>query len=250
MPDAQARVDNPELLTPPDMHASPLTVAGVPLLLATPEESRTPLPTVLWFHGFRADALAHAAELERCADAGFLAVGIDAAGHGARRDLNMAARIAASGGAMPVVLDLIEQTLTELPALRSALVTEHNADPHRISMVGISMGAFLAYRAALAAPTPRAVVALLGSPAWARASDQTFDHDAYRHVALLSVTAEHDVSVPPDAVEALHALLGARAVPQAPHQHHTLLGAGHLTSASQWAEAMRVTFAWLDEHAR
>jgi cobalamin biosynthesis protein CobT len=53
-----------------------------------------PLPTVLWCHGFRADALAHAAQLEQCAQAGFLAVGIDAVGHGARREHDIDARIA------------------------------------------------------------------------------------------------------------------------------------------------------------
>ena len=63
------------------------TLAGVPCLIAEPAPTESSRPVVLWCHGFRADALAHAAELELCAAAGFLAVGIDAVGHGARRTL-------------------------------------------------------------------------------------------------------------------------------------------------------------------
>jgi len=224
-------------------------IVGVPVLLAKPEASAPFMPTVLWFHGFRADALAHAAELERCAEAGFLAVGIDASGHGARRDTTMADRIAsASGGALSVVLDLVEETVRELPALVDALVREHGADPTRISVVGISMGAFLAYRAVVTGPPLRAVVALLGSPTWTRATSPHTHHDAFRHVALLSITAEHDVSVPPASTRVFHQQL-AMIQPTSPtHRHHELRGAGHLTSAAEWSEAMRLTMDWLREH--
>jgi hypothetical protein len=41
-----------------------LTVAGVPVLVAAPGVSGAErLPTVLWCHGFRADALSHAARV-------------------------------------------------------------------------------------------------------------------------------------------------------------------------------------------
>jgi alpha-beta hydrolase superfamily lysophospholipase len=40
------------------------------------------LPTVLWFHGFTAGKATHRPEFATLAEAGFLAVGIDAAGHG------------------------------------------------------------------------------------------------------------------------------------------------------------------------
>ncbi len=84
---------------PVPLHA--LNIAGVPVLMAAPALDGAPFPTVLWFHGFRADALAHAGELERLASAGFLAVGIDAVGHGARRDRTISDRIVTTdGGAM------------------------------------------------------------------------------------------------------------------------------------------------------
>ena len=63
-----------------------------------------------------------------CTAAGFLAVGIDAVGHGARQDPALAERLAQSaGGALPVMLDLVAQTMDELPALVDALVATASA---------------------------------------------------------------------------------------------------------------------------
>lgn len=233
---------------PIPLHA--LNIAGVPVLVGVPEHRGAPMPTVLWYHGFRADALAHAAELERCAGAGFLAVGVDAVAHGSRRDDTLADRIAAAeGGAMSVMLSLIHETLSELPALISALAKSQNADASRVSLVGISMGAFLAYRAIASHTRFRAVVALLGSPEQNGANSPHQSMRAFRDVALLSITAEHDASVPPQSTRIFHDLLDAKYNSHR-HQHHELRGSGHLTSAAQWSEAMSVTMRWLDQYAR
>ncbi len=228
-----------------------LTIAGAPVLLAAPAHSPAPLPTVLWFHGFRADALAHAAELERCADAGFLAVGVDVAGHGARHDPTIGSWLATTaGGAMAVMLPLVDESIAELPALIAELVATHGADASRVSLVGISMGAFLAYRAIATALPLRAVVALLGSPQQLGANSPHEAIDQFRDVALLSITAEYDVSVPPEPTRAFHAALAARFGASDRHHHHVLAGAGHLTSSAQWAEAMQLTMDWLHTKAR
>lgn len=225
------------------------TLAGVPVLLAVPALPRGPvLPTVLWCHGFRADALGHAAELERCAQAGFLAVGIDAVGHGARRDPRLVERIAEAGGALPVMLAQVEQTVGELPALLDALVLEHGADRARVSLVGISMGAFLAYRAIAAGLPWRSVVALLGSPEWPTATSAHHVPERFRKLALLSITAEHDVSVPPAAVVRLHAMLDARFGTTPSRRHDVLAGAGHLTSRLEWERAMAATMDWVTRY--
>lgn len=233
------------------MSLQPSNVAGVPILVATPGAGRErPWPAVLWCHGFRADALAHAAELVRCAHAGFLAVGIDAVGHGARRDPGLTQRVAEAGGALPVMRDQVEQTVAELPTLIDALVVEHDVDRAHVSLVGISMGAFLAYRAIAAGLSLRAVVALLGSPAWPTPTRAHRLLERFGEVALLSITAEHDVSVPPAPVVRLHAALDAQLGPSPRRSHQVLAGAGHLTSASEWAQAMAWTLAWLQQHGR
>jgi predicted esterase len=155
--------------------------------------------------------LAHAAELERCARAGFLAVGIDAVGHGARLDATIPARLSEAGGALPIMLEQVTQTIGELPALVDALAVEFGADRERVSLVGISMGAFLAYGAIASGVLPlRAVVALLGSPEWPGETSAHLTPERFTDVALLSITAEHDVSVPPAAAVRLHTSLDAR----------------------------------------
>jgi uncharacterized protein len=222
----------------------PLSIAGVPALVATPANAAAPLRTVLWFHGFRADALAHAAELERCAALGFLAVGIDAVGHGSRSDPGLAARMTAAGAALPVVLDLVDRTIAELPPVVDELVRVHGADRGRVSAVGISMGAFLVYRSIVAGLPWRSSVALLGSPV----TDDGSPHlalEAFASVPLLSITAEFDESVPPGSVRRLHAGLAEHDGGASMHRHHELRGSGHLTSAEHWAEAMYETMGWL-----
>lgn len=233
------------------MRAASATLAGVPVLVARPHvRPAHPLPTVLWCHGFRADALAHAAQLEQCAQAGFLAVGIDAVGHGARREHDLDARINRMGGALPIMLQQVEQTVGELPAVIETLVEYFDADRTRVSMVGISMGAFLAYRALGAAVPLRAVVALLGSPEWPGDTSAHLAPERLSEAALLSITAEHDASVPPAAVVRLHATLDERFGRRASRRHDVLAGAGHLTSDAEWARAMAATMQWLATHGR
>lgn len=234
------------------MTARGTVIAGVPVLIAEPT-ARDPMrrPAVLWMHGFRADALAHAAELERCAALGFVAIGVDAVDHGARSSLQLVERLQRSEhGALPVMLEVVEATVLELPALIDALVTEHEVDRDRVSLVGISMGAFLVYRAVSAGVPLRAVVALLGSPEWPGATSAHRWLPRFDDVALLSITAQHDVSVPPQAVFRLHESLAAVRGRVTAHRHHELRGSGHLTNAEQWGEAMTETMAWLAQHGR
>jgi hypothetical protein len=131
-----------------------------------------------------------------------------------------------------------------------ALVADFRVDRARVSMVGISMGAFLAYRAIVGDVPLRSVVALLGSPEWPGVTSAHRSLSAFRDVALLSITAEHDVSVPPAAVHRLHDALAVRPDDATPRHHHVLRGSGHLTTAAQWAEAMTETVAWLERYAR
>ncbi len=236
---------------PPERH----TLAGVPVLVARPDTGGgAPPPVALWCHGYRADAAANAAELEAIAADGFLAVGVDAVGHGARRTEDLAARSARTpGGALAVMLALAGATADELPALVRALGGAGLGDPARVGLVGVSMGGYLAYRAAGRVPGLRAVVAVLGSPEWGRpgAPDPESPHrhlEAFREVALLSVTAERDASVPPDAARRLHAALAAAGAPPDRARYVELPGAEHLMAAADWARAMAEARAWLRAH--
>ena len=226
----------------------------MPVLLARDARSaehEQPLPVVLWFHGFRAAAADNRAELTRIAAEGFLAVGVDAVGHGERRDPELAARIAASPvGALPVMLAQADATVAELPALVRALADAELGDPARVSLVGVSMGGFLAYRAALVLPALRAVVALLGSPAWPGDDGPHRRPRAFHDLALLSITAERDASVPPDAARRFHDALAAGHPNPTRARYLELPGAEHLMSGEQWERAMAATLDWLRVHGR
>lgn len=227
------------------------TAAGVPLLLARPEGRSGPLPLVLWFHGFGVDKEVHRPELERIAEAGFLAVGVDAAGHGERRLPDLDARIdAPREEALRTAVELAARTAAEVPAVVRALAEDGTADAGRVAAAGISMGGYLVYGAVVAEPSIRAAVAILGSPEWPRPDSPHLRPDAFRRTALLSITAGQDENVPPDAAREFHRRLAAGHPEPHRARYLELPGAVHLMSAADWATTMDETLRWLALHGR
>jgi uncharacterized protein len=223
-------------------------IGHVPLLIARREEADGALPAVLWFHGFGVDKDTHRKELAQLADAGFLAVGVDAAGHGARRLPDLAERQAAPRDeALRTMVDLAARTADELPGLIGALAAEGLADAGRIGAAGVSMGGYLVYRAAVVEPRIRAAVSILGSPEWPDGDGPASRTDVLARAALLSVTAEQDENVPPLAARALHRRL-EESHPDAVHRYVELPGAVHLMSAADWEVTMDETLRWLTIH--
>jgi dienelactone hydrolase len=226
------------------------TAGDVPLLLAIPDDMDRPLPAVLWFHGFGVDKETHRKELDQLAQAGFLAVGVDAAGHGARRLPDLDERQAAPHPqALRTMIELASRTADEIPGVVRALMDEGLADGGRVGVVGMSMGGYVVYRAALVHPAPRAAVAILGSPEWPEGDSPHRHLDAFRHTALLSITAERDENVPPAAARELHRRL-AETEPGSIHRYVELSGAVHLMGEEHWNLAMENAVRWLDLHLR
>jgi len=230
---------------------APRTLGQVPILVAVDPARGQPLPLVLWFHGLGVDAATHRPELAVLAQAGFLAVGVDAVGHGRRRFPDLDARIAAPRSqALLTAVHCANGTAQELPGLIRVLVDEGLADPARVSAVGISMGAYLLYRALVLEPALRAAVALLGSPDWPHADSPHDSLDAFRRVALLSIVAECDVNVPPAAARRLHERLDADHPDPERSRCVVLPGAQHLMGAGDWRVTMELTMSWLIRHDR
>ncbi|HEY0144108.1 MAG TPA: alpha/beta fold hydrolase [Thermoanaerobaculia bacterium] len=194
----------------------------IPTLIVAPE--REPRGTVFWFHGFGpgVDKETHRPELTRLANAGFLAVGVDAAGHGQRRDPELAVKQAAPRDqARAAMLEYVEETAHDVSRLLDRFGPA--------ALAGVSMGAFVVYRAAALDPRIRTAVAILGEPLWPIPD----------HVALLSITAGRDVNVPPDTARAFHAHRRGQ------HRYLELPGEEHLMSAEGWERTMHETLAWL-----
>lgn len=224
------------------------TVGAAPLLLARREDSRLPLPLVLWFHGFGVDKEVHRPELARMAEAGLLAVGVDAAGHGERRlpDLD-ACMDAPREQALQTAVELASRTADDVPAIIQALVRDGLADPQRIAVAGISMGGYTVYRAIVVDPTIHRAVALLGSPEWPHPESPHHHLESFARVALLSITAEKDVNVPPAAARELHQRLSVRHPDAHRHRYVELKGAEHLMDARSWEVAMDEMIRWLTD---
>ena len=221
----------------------------VPALLVAPQHRDGPLPVAFWFHGLGADKDVHLPELERLAAEGFLAIGIDAVGHGARRLPDLDERIA---GPRETVLEMmIDQAMTtagEIRGVINSVVDAGIADRDRISAVGISMGGYLLYHAVVVEPLIRTAVALLGSPEWPTGDSPHRHPRAFDAIALLSITAECDASVPPDAARRFHRDLTRTHPGMNRLKYVELPGADHLMDEDSWRVAMTETTKWLVAH--
>jgi dienelactone hydrolase len=217
-----------------------------PALLVREENLPLPLPTVLVFHGLSADKEIQQKELVTLAEAGFLAVGIDAAGHGERRLADFEERFAGTRAEIePLLFALVTETVAEVPAILDALAETGLADPERFGIFGISMGAHITYGAILAEPRLRAAVALVGSPEWRHPDSPHQRPQDFFPAALLSITGEKDVNVPPDSARAFHHALEPhyRGAPER-LRYLEIPGAPHLMSAEDWETAMREAVDW------
>jgi dienelactone hydrolase len=224
-------------------------LGSVPSLLVAPRERTAPLPTVLWFHGLGADKDVHQPELEQLAARGFLAVGVDAAGHGERRLPDLAERIAAPRAeALHTMLELAAQTALDVRGVLRILIDRGIADASHIGAVGISMGGYLVYRLIVIEPMIRTAVALLGSPEWPRGDSPHRHPQAFDATALLSITAECDGSVPPAAARDFHRVLSRTHPDPRRLRYVELSGAQHLMDAASWGTAMTETIGWLVSH--
>jgi hypothetical protein len=222
-------------------------LAQTPLLIARPAGTVSPLPTVLWFHGFGADKEVHLPELFRLAELGLLAIGVDAVGHGQRRLADLAEHTCLPPRETPrLFARIVNGTVAEVPALIDRLVERGLTDPQRVGVAGVSMGGCIVYGAITGDRRLCAAAALLGSPEWALAELPDLAVERFFPTALLSITAEHDTVVPPAVARVLHEKLEPRY-----HTHpdrlsyREMAGASHFMQPQEWASAVDLASAWL-----
>lgn len=138
-------------------------IGSTPVLAVSRDESRE-RPVILFYHGLHASKDGHMPELEALAGRGFLALAVDAVGHGERSfgDLQKFLQL---GDFREQVGKLLKATLGEIPVLLDWLSLQGYRN---FGVAGISFGAFLAYAATAVEPRLHATVAILGSPAYER----------------------------------------------------------------------------------
>src|SRR5947209_17860306 len=132
--------------------------AGIPLLTIAADAA--PRPVVLFYHGLHSSKETHRKELDDLARRGFLAVGVDAVGHGERCIDDLYAFLN-RGELRRQVSKLLRPTMEELPLLVDYLIAQGYGP---VGLAGISFGGMLAFGAVPREPRVRAVFAILGVP--------------------------------------------------------------------------------------
>lgn len=143
-------------------------------------------PVVLVYHGLGSHKEVQLKELNWLADAGFLAIGVDAVGHGERRWPDFEARMRT--GSRAALNEMVQRTVDEIPALVTHLSERFHTD--RFGITGISMGGFITFAAVPVESRLRAAVPILGSPELASPN--------FPHTPLLALNAGQDQHVPPE----------------------------------------------------
>jgi dienelactone hydrolase len=222
-------------------------LGAAPALIARPSSARLPLPTVLWFHGFTAGKATHRPELATLAEAGFLAVGLDAAGHGERRLPDFEERFSGTKDETDrEFYALVAATVAEVPGIVDLLCGDGLADEARIGAAGVSMGGMITYGATATDPRIQAAVALLASPEWPHPASPHLEIDQFFPAALFSVTAGQDETVAPAAARAFHADLRER-YRQHPERlrYVEIEDSLHMMTPADWAWSIRESAGWL-----
>jgi len=229
-------------------------LAGVPALLVSdgPPAEAARRGAVLVLHGLGGHKGIQEPELHVLARAGFLAVGLDAVGHGERHRPDLQARFDAGGeAAARAFREVVGGTAAEVPAVVDALLARGWGQAGRVGLAGVSLGGFVAYGAALAERRLGAVVPIIGSPDWtgaggaAAAGSPHLAPERFFPVALLSVTAARDEVVPPAAVHRLHAALAPRYAAAPERLRHLEWGESqHMMRQEDWDATWREAAAW------
>jgi uncharacterized protein len=220
---------------------------AAPALIARPSSARLPLPAVLWFHGFTAGKVTHRPELATLAEAGFLAVGIDAAGHGERRLPDFEERFSGTEDENDrEFFALVAATAAEVPGIVDLLCGAGLADEARIGVAGVSMGGMITYGAAAIDPRIRAAVALLATPEWTHPASPHLEIDRFFPTALLSITAGRDETVSPDAARTFHADLDERYRQNPERLRYVEIEESlHMMTPADWAWSIGESVTWL-----
>jgi uncharacterized protein len=230
-------------------------LAGAPALLrylGSPEAAAGH-GTVLFYHGFGGTKERPEAYLTALAAAGFLAVSVDAVGHGERRfpDFEVIFDDERWDAQFEEVethfLKVLDDTAAEVPAIIDDLVARGLAPTGRVGVAGRSLGGNIAFASVLADARVRAAVSVVGSPEWTLPRPHSPHHhpDRFFPAAVLSLAAEFDEHCPPGPIKAFYAVLEPRyAAEPARIRYVEYPGVGHFLTPELDEATRREMVAW------
>lgn len=241
---------------PPSAVAMPehaTTLAGAPALVMTerPPEEAAQRGTVLLWHGFTGSKEVQRTEAISLARHGYLAITLDAVGHGDRRFPDFDRRF------VPELADrsffqVVQQTAAEVPAVLEALRERDWAVPGRLGGCGISMGGAILFGAIASGCRFDAAAPIVASPVWRHAPFSPHQRlDRFFPTPLLVQTAADDEVVAPGESRALCEALAPRYA-SAPERLRYVEHPGeqHMFSEAGWGRAWGAVLDWFDRSLR
>lgn len=235
-----------------ELHEQLITLAGVPALVASIEDPSETAGrgTVLLLHGLTGTKEVQRTEAHALAHHGYLAVTLDAVGHGSRRYPDFDERFAADGDRS--FFEIVQRTADELPAVIAALAGLGWARPGQLGACGISMGGFILFGAVSAGCAIDVAATIVASPRWRHVPESPHQQlERYFPTPLLMQTGSADLTVSPDGARDLHRELLSRyaSVPERlRYLEHE--GEGHMFSPPAWHRAWDEVLAWFGRFLR
>lgn len=164
---------------------------------------------VIMYHGSSASKETHGKELSSLADAGFMAIGIDNAGHGERKYPNFEELFSHDNLDMiENMLKAVDETALELPTVVKFLSSKFGIPSKKIGILGISMGALIVYKA-LSKANIKCAVPILGTPKYCPYEADEY-LKSYAKTCMLSLNAAKDQYISNKETIHLHSILKKR----------------------------------------
>lgn len=223
-------------------------LAGIPIRVVTTTTAYR--GTVLFYHGFMSSIDQQGKELHSLAEHGYMAIGVDAVGHGQRRFDDFEARFSSSNLRHDEnYQSLLRDSVNEIPKLVDALIEEGLAREGSLGIAGISMGGYISFGACLREPRLNVILPILGSPLWSE-EDPESPHDLgdqFYPRAMLVQNAGQDVNVPPrfarSFVESLRVFYSGQ--PER-LEYYEFPESSHFMREEDWNELWGNVIHWLD----
>lgn len=226
---------------------------GAPALLtyAHSAEQAAARGTILFYHGFTASKESGQKEFYSLASRGFLVVGLDNVGHGARRYPDFEVRFGTDNAHAweHHFLEAVRSTADETPRVIDALLQRGLAHPDHLGISGISMGGYITYGAVLRDRRLRVAAPILGSPVWKAPDSPHRRPEQFFPVALLSQTAGRDRTVLPQYARDFHWHLGSHYHASPDRQRYIEFpNSEHMMNGDEWDQLWENVLRWFEAH--
>jgi dienelactone hydrolase len=190
-------VTTPPLYIPPTLRLEELRLGrDVPAYMLLPREQEAPRPALVLLHGYSHSKAAMYNQALRAAQLGFVAVGIDAWGHGERAQGPFTRQLPERAN---FLLRVLKETGEDLLGVLEALEARPEVRPEALGLVGVSMGGMITHYALTLTDRVRAAVTLIASAEW-EWIEQTTTEPELREFASASAPLAHVERYPPAAL--------------------------------------------------